>query len=306
MVRNVAPALRGPMERRLRRRRLLVLVSAVLGVAGVYGLGVLTARGQRVERRFLDASVFEQHAPLLTVVSVPHLLIAAAAVALLGVLAGRRLMALVAVSVVAVCNVLGQLFKHVILVRPALDGEDPNTFPSGHMIAFASVAAGLLMTAPPRARSAVAAGSGILLSIVGGQLLYYGWHRPSDIAGAMMLVTAVSAFALMLAGPHGAQPDPPGRPLAEPVLAVAGAAAVLAAVAAGFAHRAGLLPEGPWVTVIAVCGLSGVALLTVTANLWLLRTGARPPVAAGASPADGLPPGGAGRAGAQGSTSRCE
>lgn len=250
--------------------RIVVAALAVLGFAGVYVIGVLTARGQLVEQAVLDASSFAYGPALLSLVSVPALLAACAVVAAVGLVRRRPVAAIAGVAVIGVSTVLSQLLKNVLLVRPDLGSGAENTFPSGHMVVFSSVVVALLVVLPVAARPVVASLSAVLLCVVAGQLLYYGWHRPSDVAGAVLLVTAVLALVSVILPVSERARRPLAHRRLEVLLATVG---VLAGVGALVASGIHLLGVSGWITVLAGYLVPiAVVLLGLAIDLRLLRT----------------------------------
>lgn len=174
------------------------LVAASLSLAGfitTYVLGVRTVVGQVAEDAILSGAYFVYEQPVLSLVSVPNILLTCGLLAVVGYAQGRGRETTAGLATVAVSNLLTQLLKHSILDRPALATVSENTFPSGHMTAFASIALMLIVVAPPRIRVAVSVAAATAVSAVGTLLLRSGWHRLSDVVGAMMLVTLISALA---------------------------------------------------------------------------------------------------------------
>lgn len=178
--------------------RLVIAAAATLGFVAVYATAVLTARGQQIDQLLLEAADYGRPA-LLALVSVPALVVACLAVAIIGVVSRRPRAGIAAAGLIVVGNVLGQALKYEVLIRPELDNAAANTLPSGHMIAFASVGTALLIALPPRLRGLAAPLVAALLGVVAWQLLHAGWHRPSDIVASLLLVTAVAALAALLA-----------------------------------------------------------------------------------------------------------
>lgn len=216
--------------------RLAIAIAATVGFIAVYVAAVLTERGQQLDQQALEVSEYARPA-LLALVSVPALAVACVAVLLLGLVSKRPRAGIAGVGIVVLANVLGQALKYEVLVRPELDAPAANTLPSGHMIAFASVAAGLLIAAPPRLRGLLGAASAALLGVVAWQLLHAGWHRPSDIVASLLLVTAVAAVGALFVE------RPPARRTGrgwERVLGTLGAIGLLgAALAFGAAQALG-------------------------------------------------------------------
>ncbi|WP_188551654.1 phosphatase PAP2 family protein [Sediminivirga luteola] len=165
------------------------------GFIGVYAASTLTARGQRWETRYMNAVAgYDTSEPLLHLVSVPNLVVACAVMALIAALRRQWMAGLGALTVMALSNALGQVLKYQLLERPALIAEGPNTFPSGHTIAFASTFVALLIVLPPWARLVTALPMTGVLSYAGALIVANGWHRPSDVVGGILLVGAVAAL----------------------------------------------------------------------------------------------------------------
>lgn len=176
---------------------LIFSILSLLGFLTVYLLAVHTPRGQAIENRALDASTYDHPGGLLSLVTVPYLVLAVVVLAVLALLTGRRRGLIRVVVIVGVPNALAQLLKHQVFFRPDLaDAASANTFPSGHAVAYASVLLALLIAAPAPIRGIVAVLSVVLVSVVAYQLLAYGWHRASDVVGGLLLAAGISALML--------------------------------------------------------------------------------------------------------------
>src|SRR5690554_2898390 len=184
-----------PLRPGPRWRHVVVAALAAGCFAVTYAVGVLTIAGQSAEQTILSASQFTHNQPILNLVTVPNLLIACAVVAVLGLMRRRLSDAIAGVAIIGVSSVIAQVLKHDLLDRPALVSIGDNTFPSGHMTTFAAVTFAMLLVVPARIRTGVAIIGVTVLSLVGTLLLRLGWHRPSDVFGAILLVTCVSALA---------------------------------------------------------------------------------------------------------------
>ena len=197
------PAVPGPSgARRPRARGWVVLTCGAVVLACAAGVWVLwrafvdTWAGQRVEDTALDgAAIGQGHLwrvaePVLDVVSVGFVaggLIGAAAVALVR----RRWSLAVQVAVlVGGANLTTRVVKYGLLDRPLLGvGADyGNTLPSGHTTAAGSVAAAVLLAAPPRARPLVAVLGAGYTALTGISTLVGQWHRPSDVVAGLLVV----------------------------------------------------------------------------------------------------------------------
>lgn len=237
--------------------------------AATYVLSVRTTTGQSAEDAILAASRFTYDPPILNLVTVPNLLIACAVVAVLGLVRRRVWAAVAGVAIIGVSTVLAQILKHGLLDRPALASIGDNTFPSGHMTAFAAVTFALLLVVPARIRTVVALVGALGLSVVGTLLLRFGWHRPSDVFGAILLVTCVSALVQL-----GVvrQQSAGTQPFSERVLVGLSVAAASLSVISFVIYKESLWPQAlalPMIT--AQLAMVTPVLLCVAVTLWLLR-----------------------------------
>lgn len=161
-------------------------------------------RGQRWENAALEAANYPGDRPeLLRLVSVGSLAGALVVVILIALIRRRVDLALRAGAVIALSSLTGQLLKYELLDRPPLSAlTSDNTFPSGHAIAFTCVLAGLAIVLPPTLRSLLIVPATAVVAIAYIQLLAFGWHRLSDVLGALLLVFGVHTLvALAWPGP---------------------------------------------------------------------------------------------------------
>jgi membrane-associated phospholipid phosphatase len=210
-------------------RALLSLLVAAVCTAAVVLLArsaVGTASGQRLDQLTLSGSRghegrLSQLAELaVSTVSVPviiALLVLTAAIALL-----RRRPALLVplAALVLGANLTTQAVKHLLVTREVLGpGIEPtaNSFPSGHSTLAATAMIALVLVSG-RARPLIAP-LGVLWSGAAGiGTLVTGWHRPSDVIGAIAVSAAWTFLVLGLDGLHtrsrlrrAAAPDARGR-----------------------------------------------------------------------------------------------
>jgi membrane-associated phospholipid phosphatase len=121
----------------------------------------------------------------------------------IALLRGRPRGALAAVLVVLGANVTTQLLK-VLLAHPrvklAIGGDpfEPNTFPSGHTTAAASIAVAYAFVVPATLRGLTLTLGAAFALAVGCSVVVIGWHYPSDVLGAY-LVVACWGFAILAA-----------------------------------------------------------------------------------------------------------
>jgi hypothetical protein len=135
--------------------------------------------------------------------------------------------------------VVTQVLKHG-LYRPDF-GVDPervtagNSFPSGHATVAMSVVLALVLVVPARLRGVAAVLGALYATVAGLATMSLGWHRPSDVAGAVLIVGGCAALAgllLVLAQGRDARVrTDDARPLAVALLMIT--SLVLLACAAG-------------------------------------------------------------------------
>lgn len=245
-------------------------------------VAVGTASGQRLDQLTLsgaqlDTGLVSQAVGLAAgTVSLPVVLAALACVAVIAVLR-RRVDLLVPLGVlVGGANLSTQVIKHLVVTRDVLGpGIDitPNSFPSGHTTLAASTAVALVLVAG-RARGPVAVLGTVWTAGAGIGTLALGWHRASDVAGAIAVVAAWTFLMLAVDGtvqqrrapsPADRDPLPPGEAFIALLLAVAGCTALALGVVALTALELPLVLHEPAhqqaayrTTVSVICG--GTAL----------------------------------------------
>jgi membrane-associated phospholipid phosphatase len=182
----------------------LVAILAAAGVAGVYLACIRTGLGQSVDTLMMQGAdvshprvveVLNKALNGTTLVSLVAVCLAAAAI---GFIRGRIDLALAAGLLVIGANGSTQLFK-TRLPRPDLDGfPAPNSFPSGHTTAAASVAFALILVLPFAIRGTVALIGAAYVTIIAVATVWAEWHRPSDTVAALLVVLAWGAGASAL------------------------------------------------------------------------------------------------------------
>jgi hypothetical protein len=231
---------------------LLPLAVAVLAAAGavlVYRLFVRTSLGQAVDNAALRSGVHHPKMDQLlgralngtTLASVVLVCVVAAAI---GILRKRIDLAVGAAFLVLGANGSVEVLKSH-LVRPDLDHfPGPNSFPSGHTAAAASVVYALVLVLPRAVRGMVALIGFGYVTVIAIATVWAEWHRPSDTMAAMLIVLAwgaVAVFGTRVA--RGRTRAPGARPsdvTQWPLLAafaVTATAGVLGLLAVAFSER---------------------------------------------------------------------
>lgn len=245
----------------------LALLSLIAGGL-FYAGGVLNALGQQAEASVLEAASFTYSPPPpLNLVSIPAVaialvLIGGVALAAHGV---RRSVAATLTPVAAI--VASQLLKQQFLQRPGLFELDaPNTFPSGHMTVFAALTGALVWAVPAGARAFSALAGAIVMAVAACQLIGYGWHRPSDVLGALALCAFAFAVASLLSRGEAPATSRGSRGISS-TLAIGGFALAILGIAVA---AVALLAESSRLMLLAgAIGLVGASFLTARAFLLL-------------------------------------
>jgi membrane-associated phospholipid phosphatase len=124
------------------------------------------------------------------------LLVFLAAACAIGLRYGRRREVLDAIVVVAGANLTTQLLKTTLeharhkAFEHGVELPWPNSFPSGHTTAAASIAVALLLVAPATHRLVAAVFGLAITAAVGFSVVVLGWHYPSDVLGGLLVVGA--------------------------------------------------------------------------------------------------------------------
>ncbi len=235
---------------RNRIARLAALAGLCLAlVAVLYVVAVHTSWGQRIDDAAVDGrtlvpSVLRATDRVLNTISVASLALGGVAIMVVALMRDRPHLALAAGVVIVGANVTTQILKTGILDRPDLVGPpDPlgvmNSFPSGHSTVAMSLAVAFVLVVPTAARPVAAIGGLVYATLVGAGTVTAGWHRPSDVVAAYLIVMAWAGIsAAVLIDREGAARDPDRIPwLAErapslsPFLVGTGVGALVGALA---------------------------------------------------------------------------
>jgi membrane-associated phospholipid phosphatase len=197
-----------PVRLEERTRFLSGALVCLLGFWLTWFLFVWTRAGQRMDQRLLsgvrgESARLEPARTLLSFVGSPVVLFGLlAGVLVVGVLSGRARAALAGAAVVGGSIVAARVLK-TVLSRPDLDvagSTTHNSFPSGHVTAAAAVVFAVLLVLPARARWWCAAPGAVAVVAVGVATMIAGWHRVSDVVGAVSLVAALGCAAAWAVG----------------------------------------------------------------------------------------------------------
>jgi len=187
-----------PTGRAVGRLCAAALVCALLlGVLGWFA--VRTEPGQRVDNGALRGRVVQHSSAradsqrLLDTITEGSLALLGGALVVVALLRGRWYLALAVGVMILGANLTTQALKAGI-ERPDLIGlaydATTNTWPSGHTTVATSLAAALVMVVPARGRPLAATIGSAYAAAIAVAVMAAGWHRPSDAAGAFLVVGA--------------------------------------------------------------------------------------------------------------------
>jgi membrane-associated phospholipid phosphatase len=181
-----------------------VAILAAAAALATYYVFIRTALGQTVDTAAMrggDVShprVVEILSRTLNGTSLASLVLVCLAAAAVGMLRKRLDLAIGAGLLVLGANASVQFLKMQV-VRPDLDDfPAPNSFPSGHTAAAASVAFALLLVLPHAVRGMVALIGAGYVTVIAIATVWAEWHRPSDTVAALLIVLAWSALSAFI------------------------------------------------------------------------------------------------------------
>lgn len=269
------------------------------GLVVLYLVFVRTHAGQRVDEAALAGRLASPRAraaasDLLTTISVGSVALVLALLAGQALVRRRLALAVVALAVILGAVATTEALKHVLLTRPYLVSTPipQNSFPSGHTTTAFAVGIAAALAAPARWRRLAAAGAFLYGTAIGVATIAAGWHRPSDVAGALLVVTGWAAAVVLAVtvadrGAFGREQAGAGAESAARsswarggdlkgyVLVALGALALgwVATVAIVAGHRAGAieLTKLNAAFVAACAGIAALAALLLATLLTVLR-----------------------------------
>lgn len=210
---RIAPARRPAQRPGGLARPLLALFFVAVCAAATMLLArasVGTASGQRLDQLILSGAqahegrLAEYAALAVGTVSMP-VTATLLGVSVVLVIVRRQFSLLVPLAIlVAGANLTTQVVKHVLVTREVLGPGieiTPNSFPSGHTT-LAATAMIAVVLASGRARALLAPLGALWTAAAGVGTLVLGWHRPSDVIGAIVIVAGWTFLVLTIDGLH--------------------------------------------------------------------------------------------------------
>lgn len=169
-----------------------------------YSYGPFKARELRIlsDLQRETGRLHDLAATLVNLGDLASLLILGAVIAGIGLHFGRRREVIAAAVLVVGANLTTQGLKVAlehVRYRVAEQGWElpwPDSFPSGHTTAAATLAVALLFVVPARHRLMAGVVGFLLTAAVGFSVVVLAWHYPSDVLGALLVVGAW-AFAIL-------------------------------------------------------------------------------------------------------------
>jgi membrane-associated phospholipid phosphatase len=179
---------------------LLAAIVCALAIAPLAVIAYAWGPFQHVDLRILlhlrreEGPIHGLASVLVNLGDLAALLVLLAAACAIGLRSGRRREVLAAIVVVAGANLTTQLLKTTLeharhkAFEHGIELPWPDSFPSGHTTAAASIAVALLLVVPAAHRLAAAVAGAALTAMVGLSVVILGWHYPSDVLGGLLVV----------------------------------------------------------------------------------------------------------------------
>ena len=177
-------------------RYLVAAFAAIILFAGLYLYFVRTLSGQAMDQLAFDGAEFGRRSvtplaqELLDAVPLVSVIVGLLLTGVVTVVRRNGKTLIVAFGAALAAVVSTQLLKMILLTRPDLgvEGYDGNSFPSGHTTVAAASALAVFLVASPRTRGLAALGGSGFAILAGVATLANGWHRPSDVIAALLVV----------------------------------------------------------------------------------------------------------------------
>lgn len=246
----------------------LGVVTVPLGI----GAGIDEEGFGRVTRRY-EPTLYHAMHRFLGGIGAFTLSVIAISVLLVALRRRQPVLAVAAIAVVLGSNITTQALKVLTERRIVGDPWDQSTaFPSGHATMVLSLAVAATLVVPPRWRWTATVVGGLFATLVSGALLAVNWHRPSEIVGAYLVVSAwagaaIAGVLIVDSGVLVTGEDSGDRGVVSAVVAVVMAITILVAtLPIGDVYSKATAREG-FATATAVCALVAFAVLSVTTVL---------------------------------------
>lgn len=214
----------------------VLLMAAVVGLFALERVAVGSARGQRLDDSAMHtvwagSPALRHLHSYLGNITVGTTALALLVCVVLAAVRGRHAIAAGAVVLVAGSNLTTQFLKTRFFERPDFGFATINSFPSGHTTVAISAVLAAVLVAPALLRPMVVTLGSFAATLVGASTVVGGWHRPSDVIGALLVSLAwAAAVAVGVGTVHRPQTDGLGRSIGLALLGAAGAGVLLIGV----------------------------------------------------------------------------
>ncbi|WP_436494823.1 phosphatase PAP2 family protein [Actinokineospora sp. HUAS TT18] len=176
--------------------------ACVVGLLLTYLLFVRTAAGQWVDQLMLsDYRGKPRFAEEVLAATLDVTLVLLVVVLVIGALGGRWWRGIAGIGVMLGAVGVARLLK-ATLSRPDLDiagSTTHNSFASGHVAAAAGLLVAFLLVVPAAVRPWIGVLGGLGVAMVAWATVEAGWHRPSDVVGAVLIAAALALVVAAVA-----------------------------------------------------------------------------------------------------------
>jgi len=241
----------GAVRRYGARHRFAGGAAALLAAAGLWGVWRLAIAGPSVRHADVVAlagaglegtgSTWGAHLwsvarPILGIVSIRFVVVAVVIACLFALYRKRFVLTVQLALLVGGANVTTQLLKSGISRTDLGLGDSLlNSWPSGHTTVAASVSMALTLAVPRRLRPAAIVLGVVYTTATGVGTMIGGWHRASDVIGAVLVVLAWAGLVTALDGRLEPGHRPKTARATRTVIALLGGMAVVAGATAALA-----------------------------------------------------------------------
>ena len=190
------------------KRTIWVVLGCVAGIVALYRTFVETASGRELDQAVMvrlgqAPASWAAAAAWAGALIAPVVVLTVVALIPLAISGRRSRSYRAALLAIGGSIVTSEVLKRV-LPRPGTDdGALGNSFPSGHVAAIAAVVVVVVLLAPVGARAVAAGIGGVAVAVAGLAVVILQWHRPSDVAAAILVAVVWGALASVLADVSG-------------------------------------------------------------------------------------------------------
>ncbi|MEH3088905.1 MAG: phosphatase PAP2 family protein [Microbacterium arborescens] len=269
-------------------RYLWLALGQVTAIVVTVGVCIFTATGQTADQAAMVATAASDDPAvrLAQYLGANYVVMVAAAVMIAGTvmaIAGRRVLDAVSAAVIFLgASVTSQVVKHDVIARPDLAdgwGAYGNSLPSGHATLAIAAACAAMYAVPARSKYLFAPALTAWAAVAGIGVVAAGWHRPSDVIVASLIVglwctaaTMVRTLIRELTRSGDASGAAGSRPCRFTPVLVAGTIIAAAALCVSYVIGDGRASASAAISVVAIA-TTVFAALTMSAGMEPRRHG---------------------------------